>query len=593
MKRKLSYFIIALAIASTIFSLLNIVFVNDVSIVAFPLSLVFSIAIISAYLLLKKKNTYKMVCVLRYLSQYLMYIQFASFIIRRAGKANTNYILDLFSALFWILCIVLSLCVQFYLNPKRAFVMNPEWKEESEKSKKDKSIKKGVLYFLEWVDALVQAVCLVLILNIFIVQLYLIPSESMVPEFLVNDRVVVFKFLSGPKFPLSEVGIPVKRNYKRGDIVVFRNPHYKNDRSSEVKTVLSNFVFMITLTKVNLNVDDMGQPKADPLVKRIVGIPGEQLVMQDGVLYHRTAGNEEFTPVDDDGRWAAWNLNTVSPKLQKNIQVFPLSPEQYETMISCEKERRELNIAAVKAECQLLAERFSSLNPNKSSVNADSLRSLFTNSDMFENILFSQNDSFTRKLLSVDGGSQWFTSFMTDWIDKKAAAQCLNGELVGGNIYDDASFRLNLMIKLQLGRLVVRNTELLLAKVPSASWQQDEYRIACLNEAQKLNLYVMLMDQRNMPVFPANDENGNASYIPANCYFMMGDNRFNSLDMRHSYTQSLVPVSHYDDYSVTYYTNIEPQYVSKSRILGTANYRILPWSRHGVPGVTGMAYQIK
>ena len=50
----------------------------------------------------------------------------------------------------------------------------------------------------------------------------------MVPEFMIGDRVVVIKTPSGPKFPLSEVGIPRMRSYSRGDIVIFSNPHRNN-----------------------------------------------------------------------------------------------------------------------------------------------------------------------------------------------------------------------------------------------------------------------------------------------------------------------------------------------------------------------------
>ena len=90
-----------------------------------------------------------------------------------------------------------------------------------------------------------------------------------------------------------------------------------------------------------------------------------------------------------------------------------------------------------------------------------------------------------------------------------------------------------------------------------------------------------------MPVFPANDAEGNPQYIPDNCYLMMGDNRFNSLDMRHSYDEWLAPLSAFDAYSVTYYTNMQPQYVPRSRILGTTSYRFWPFTRRGVPGHTG------
>ena len=68
---------------------------------------------------------------------------------------------------------------------------------------------------------------------------------------------------------------------------------------------------------------------------------------------------------------------------------------------------------------------------------------------------------------------------------------------------------------------------------------------------------------------------------------MMGDNRFNSLDMRHSYDMRIAPLTAYDTYSVRYYSNMAPQTVPAEDILGTAVLRIFPFSRFGIPGVTG------
>jgi signal peptidase I len=119
------------------------------------------------------------------------------------------------------------------------------------------------------------------------------------------------------------VGIPRLRSYKRGDIIVFRNPHYSQDRKSEVKSFVSQLVFMITFTAVNLNVDDDGKPKADPLVKRITGEPGEQLMMQDGVLYARREGSG-FVPVTREEEWAAWNVAGFSSKFKQNIRMIPI-----------------------------------------------------------------------------------------------------------------------------------------------------------------------------------------------------------------------------------------------------------------------------
>jgi signal peptidase I len=102
----------------------------------------------------------------------------------------------------------------------------------------------------------------------------------------------------------------------------------------------------------------------------------------------------------------------------------------------------------------------------------------------------------------------------------------------------------------------------------------------------KLYFYSVLNNFRNMPIFPAN-ENGKPQYIPENNYFMMGDNRFNSLDMRHSYEEKLIPISNVDSASFFYYSSVDPQYVSNQRILGTPILRFLPLDRFGIPGLTG------
>ena len=569
-------------IISCIFIIFNISIKPDIALLALPLSLIFDgIFFYFIYFRLLKKSGNKAVSVCRKMMQYQPFVHLLSFIARRAGEYGTYVWVDCITVVLWVASLVLSIFLQFMFNEKRIAKLNEGWVLSSAE-KKHTGMKWVAFELLDWLDALVQAVFMVLLFQIFFLQFYKIPSESMVPELMVSDRLMVSKIASGPKFPLSEMGFPYFKKYKRGDIIVFRNPHYSSDRKSEVKSVVSELVYMLTFTTVNLNVDDDGNLKADPLVKRVTGIPGEQLMMQDGILYSRTKESDEFKPVEEDASWAAYNLYEESDSIKKYIKEYRISNKQYASLLNCEKMRNSLSLELVEDECRSIARRFNSLVGYHFSGNSESSKAWLSDSEMWELNLFRDNYDFTRRVLSVNGGLAWFNAFMTDWIDSYDKSK----GLVGGNLYSDANFRLNLMIKLVTGRLVLRNTELMLADVPFSKWNDDAELITYITQAEMLHNYIYYLDRRNMPVFPANDAAGNPVYIPENCYFMMGDNRFNSLDMRHSYNEELVPLTEYDAYSVTYYSNMAPQYVNRKKILGIAFFRFWPFARKGIPGHT-------
>jgi signal peptidase I len=97
----------------------------------------------------------------------------------------------------------------------------------------------------EALATLLSLVVVALFLNTFVLQPYLIPSESMEHTLLVGDFLLVNKQVYAPAGSLSRRFMPY-REVARGDIVVFRHP----------------------------------QPPF--LVKRVVGVPGDRLRMEDG-----------------------------------------------------------------------------------------------------------------------------------------------------------------------------------------------------------------------------------------------------------------------------------------------------------------------
>lgn len=551
-----------------------------IELLAMPVTLIFCLVLgfIALLKLVKQKQT-KYIGAVRKMLEYLPFVALVSFVLRHAGNSETGYVIDIISVVLWVVILVTSLLALFMLNEKRSPFGQIE-------NKKAKGIKRVGVEILEWLDAFIQAAFVVSLINIFIFQLYEIPSESMVPEFLIGDRVVVFKTSAGPSFPLSPVSLPQLRSYKRGDIVVFRNPHNDTGRKGEVKNFINQLVYMVSLTLVNLNYDEKGIPIADPLVKRVCGEPGEQLMMVDGVLYSRKSAAAPYEAVSADSNWAEWNLIELPAETRKNVRYFPLEDTGYFPMeevgysVLCqiESERKELNIDEAKLESIFLANRFENLcyllhQNGVENADKSSWSKIVSGDNMWIYRMFSNNEEITRNLLTTAGGAAWFKAFMTEWIN----ACPVEGELIGGNLYDDTMFRLNLMAKLNFGRLVVRNVELLTSNIAAS---KDSVKAECLANWHKLYYYTIWTDSRNMPQFPLNAD-GSAAFIPENCYFMMGDNRFNSLDMRHCYDAFFAPISNLDPYSMNYSSRMAPQYVSAKRILGSTALRFWPVNRFG------------
>ena len=552
--------------ASVLFSLLLINFSCDISLLAFPIGIAYCALTVLFSLKMILKTDGKLIYKVIKLTEYLPYVFFITFILRRAGKNGTPFFYDVITVILWFVIFVCSFLTSRKLYPKKNALIVKGWKT-APAERKFKGLNKIIFEVVDWIDALVWSIFTVLIFQIFVLQLYEIPSESMVPTFLIKDRVFVSKIDCGPKFPLTDVGLPDFRKYKRGDTIVLRNPHYSLDRKSEVKTVTSQLVYMLSLMTVNLNKDENGEMKADPLVKRITGLPGEQLVMQDGVLYVRTKDSDDFIPSKIDEKFATWNLNAVHPKEKQKVQSFPLSAEEYQKMLDFEEERRQFDLNAASIRAGEIVREISKYEAN------NDLLGDFTTPDLWEYDLFRNVQQITANIIYKTGGLDWFEKFMTSWIENKNRNR---------DYYQQSNFTLNVMTKLTFGEMVLRYAQLLDSGVNFSSLNNDEQIKSYFQKAETLNWYIqMLLDERNMPLFPENDSNGNPQYIPENCYFMMGDNRFNSLDLRHSYEQTLKPLCNDDKMSVSYYSMMSPQYINKKYIIGKPVFRFWPLARFG------------
>lgn len=109
-------------------------------------------------------------------------------------------------------------------------------------------------------------ICSVLVVGLFILsflaQNYLIPSGSMKNTLLVGDHLVVDQITLSP--PTSWMPLVRYREPRRGDIVVFNKPVYQPGIDQP---------------------DANGNPHYTPLVKRLIGVPGDHIHLRNGIVF--------------------------------------------------------------------------------------------------------------------------------------------------------------------------------------------------------------------------------------------------------------------------------------------------------------------
>lgn len=153
-----------------------------------------------------------------------------------------------------------------------------------------KSRKKTILSEIwSWVDALVFAIFWVIIINQYLFQLFVIPSPSMVSTLLVGDRVIVNKDAYGVElYPAGKKIATGSRRVQRDNIITFYNPEYNT--KGPVFDVLSQIVYMGTLTLVNIDKNEDGTPAERLYVKRAVGMGGDRISFLEGDVRISLAG---------------------------------------------------------------------------------------------------------------------------------------------------------------------------------------------------------------------------------------------------------------------------------------------------------------
>ncbi|HEX2451748.1 MAG TPA: signal peptidase I [Gemmatimonadales bacterium] len=121
----------------------------------------------------------------------------------------------------------------------------------------------------EWTKSILVALVVWFLLRTFLVEAFRIPSGSMENTLLIGDFLFVNKALYGAEVPLVGARLPAVREPHRNDILVF---------------------------------DSVEEPGLK-VVKRLIGLPGDTLAMEDGLLYRNGVRvDEPYALHTDHGR---------------------------------------------------------------------------------------------------------------------------------------------------------------------------------------------------------------------------------------------------------------------------------------------------
>jgi signal peptidase I len=155
---------------------------------------------------------------------------------------------------------------------------------------REKARKKNVI--IDWIETILWAMGVVLLINQYLFQAYEIPSGSMIDTLEIQDRIFVNKFIYGPELLPGLLKLPGIAEPQRDEVIIFENPAYLSRGTAF--DVAQRIIFMLTLSLVDIDRNENGDIQAHFLIKRAVGAGGERFVQVDGNMQIRFAGEDSF-----------------------------------------------------------------------------------------------------------------------------------------------------------------------------------------------------------------------------------------------------------------------------------------------------------
>lgn len=146
-------------------------------------------------------------------------------------------------------------------------------KEQADNTPAKETRRKSKLW--EHLEVVLSAILIAVVIRVFLVDNFEIPTGSMIPNLLEGDRIFANKFIYGVRLPiLPNWKLPAFDSPKKGDIVIFQYPLYRSPG------VLLELLDLFTFSIFRLD------PQPKNFVKRVIGEPGDRIRLNaEGELF--------------------------------------------------------------------------------------------------------------------------------------------------------------------------------------------------------------------------------------------------------------------------------------------------------------------
>ncbi len=115
-------------------------------------------------------------------------------------------------------------------------------------------------------------------------------SVSMMPAFAPGDRLFATPLPYGPRTVFGK--LPGLIRPRRGDIVLASLPHAPQERF--LPRLLDSLVRLITLQRISTLYPESELPSGSVMLKRVIALPGDTVLMEDGQYRIKTPGSSIF-----------------------------------------------------------------------------------------------------------------------------------------------------------------------------------------------------------------------------------------------------------------------------------------------------------